>query len=347
MASLAVCWLAAISAAQTPVRSVLGVSIDHVEKAYRLVDTGGDVLCRGTLEECERQLVTLLEKRHGSGTLNLVAKTAGGFQLWGDEYVFAGWRVQENVFTGHCRLLDPDNKRHAWGSYAACRTAFEKIRVDQKLGVSGKHLVVLVHGLGRSRAGMRHFAEALDGHGYEVASFGYPSTRASVADHAARLARVLDRYDGVTGVSFVAYSMGGLVVRELLGRQDDWQERLPPERLVMVATPNHGSLLAQELDGVAARLVMGPLIDDLEPKGVANLPVPKIPFAVIAGGNGGEGLSRGLEGDDDGTVRVEGTKLPGMAAFLRVEGSHRALKSHPDVVRAAVSFIETGAFPSR
>ena len=213
--------------------------------------------------------------------------------------------------------------------------------------MAGKHLIVLVHGLGRSRPAMHHFAEAFASRGYEVASFGYPSTQASLAEHAARLGRVLDRYDSVSEVSFVTYSMGGLVVRALLAQDGDWQERIPPRRLVMVGPPNRGSALAAELDGTATRLVMGALIDDLKAERVARLPAPKIPFAVIAGGNGGEGRSERLPGDDDGTVRVESTKLPGMAAFLRIDAGHRSLKRHPEAVRAAVSFVESGRFPPR
>jgi hypothetical protein len=113
----------------------------------------------------------------------------------------------------------------------------------------------------------------------------------------------------------------------------------------MVAPPNHGSVLAAEFDGVATRLVMGAVIDDLKAENAAKLPVPEIPFAVIAGGDGAEGRSRGLEGDDDGTVRVESTKLEGMAAFLRVDGSHRTLKRNPEVIRAAVEFLSRGRFP--
>jgi hypothetical protein len=30
----------------------------------------------------------------------------GGRQFWSDRLVFGGWRIQENVLTGHSRLLD-------------------------------------------------------------------------------------------------------------------------------------------------------------------------------------------------------------------------------------------------
>ena len=34
-------------------------------------------------------------------------KTLGGRQFWGDVHYFRGWRIQQNVFTKHYRLLDP------------------------------------------------------------------------------------------------------------------------------------------------------------------------------------------------------------------------------------------------
>ena len=39
-------------------------------------------------------------------------QTLGGRQFWGDLVYFQGWRIQENSFSGSCRLLDPDNKKH-------------------------------------------------------------------------------------------------------------------------------------------------------------------------------------------------------------------------------------------
>ena len=40
----------------------------------------------------------------------------------------AGWRLQQNQATGHCRILDPQGIRHAWGRLSTMKTAFEKVR---------------------------------------------------------------------------------------------------------------------------------------------------------------------------------------------------------------------------
>ena len=48
------------------------------------------------------------------GKPNAVLPTMGGRQFWGDELFFHGWHVRRNTLTGHCRLLDKKNHRHAW-----------------------------------------------------------------------------------------------------------------------------------------------------------------------------------------------------------------------------------------
>ena len=39
-----------------------------------------------------------------------------------------GWKLERNKVTGHCRILDPEKKRRAWGSEAAMRTSFAKLQ---------------------------------------------------------------------------------------------------------------------------------------------------------------------------------------------------------------------------
>lgn len=38
-----------------------------------------------------------------------------------------GWRLQQNEFTRHCRLVDPDNVRRAWGTKNAMIKALKEI----------------------------------------------------------------------------------------------------------------------------------------------------------------------------------------------------------------------------
>jgi hypothetical protein len=50
------------------------------------------------------------------GLPNVAMPTMGGALFWEDVAEIKGWRIQQNIFTGHWRLLDPGNMRYAWGT---------------------------------------------------------------------------------------------------------------------------------------------------------------------------------------------------------------------------------------
>ena len=58
---------------------------------------------------------------------NINCPTMGGSVFWNDMAEFNGWRVQKNTVTGHCRILDSENVRRAWGGEKAMMSFFEKI----------------------------------------------------------------------------------------------------------------------------------------------------------------------------------------------------------------------------
>ena len=45
----------------------------------------------------------------------------------------AGWKLEKNKVTGHCRIIDPDKLRTAWGREPEMRTAFEKVKNQLRL----------------------------------------------------------------------------------------------------------------------------------------------------------------------------------------------------------------------
>lgn len=46
---------------------------------------------------------------------NLPIKTMGGKMFWDTLDRRNGWKLQQNLITGHFRILDQDNMRQAWG----------------------------------------------------------------------------------------------------------------------------------------------------------------------------------------------------------------------------------------
>ena len=58
---------------------------------------------------------------------NIPTPTLGGEVFWNDLATYEGWRLQQNMFTHHARILDPDNVRRAWGTYAGMEKAMDRV----------------------------------------------------------------------------------------------------------------------------------------------------------------------------------------------------------------------------
>ena len=83
-------------------------------------------------------------------------------------------------------------------------------------------------------------------------------------------------------LSFVSHSLGGLIVRKLLGYDAPWRSAL--ERIVMMAPPNQGASLAASLDkGSVMRGILGPSYGQIAGGFATTLPVPDVPVAIFAG----------------------------------------------------------------
>jgi len=307
------------------------------------------VVGEGSLEECERILLSRLEEAYGEGQPNLPFPTFGGLQLWADVFWRAGWRIQEHIGTGHHRLLDAKSVRRAWGTLAECRTAFESHRVHHGFPEPRGHVVVVLHGLGRSGGGFGKLQTALEDAGFDVAIPVYPSTRRSLTEHADQIRGLLAQLEGVQGVSFVTHSLGGLVVRELLSVSDaPWQQHIEAGRILMLAPPNQGSALADSLkDFLPFEALAGPAGQEVVSAGSGSqLPVPPWPFAIMAGGKGNKkGWNPLVAGDDDGIVAVEEARLEGAAGFVVVQRSHTFIMAAPEVCLATVAWLRDGVPP--
>ena len=205
--------------------------------------------------------------------------------------------------------------------------------------------VVLLHGIFRSSKAMKRVQERLEKDGYLVVPFDYPSTRVDIAGSAKMLGKVVQSLEGVTMISFVTHSMGGLVVRSWLGAGGDPRARC----LVMMGTPNKGAEVADILrDWHLYRLILGPAGQQLvahESGAIARLPVPKIPFAVVAGGKGSaDGYNPLIPGDDDGLVAVSSACLAGAEDSITLPVLHSFLPFNAEVVDAVSRYLAEGAF---
>ncbi len=270
-------------------------------------------------------------------------KTLGGRQFWGDRFYCHGWKIQQNVITGHHRLIDDKDFRFASGTFDVCRAKLKDIQRARKLKPMAGTVVVLVHGLVRSSKSFRALSRQLQQAGLQVIPFDYPSTRIKIDESAEFLHSTLMSMPQVDRVHFVVHSMGGLVVRR-------YGEKYGAEsigRVVMLGVPNSGARMADILRGNPLfKAVLGPAGQELmsDADGLAaRLSTPKFEFAVIAGGRGNaQGFNPLIPGDDDGTVSVRSTRLPGARDFAVVPKIHSFLMNDSRVMQMTIEFLNTG-----
>lgn len=214
-----------------------------------------------------------------------------------------------------------------------------------KAAADNREVVVLLHGLGRSKGAMWLLAHRLDKAGYRVERFGYRSLHNSPGQILDRLGAMIHECCSIQPrkIHFVGHSLGGLIIRAYLARRP----AVKLGRVVLLGTPNKGSQLADrygrkwwfKLLGPTAKILgthRGSLPDVL--------PRPDYPVGVIAGIKNGFPNEHVLPGDDDGLVAVESTKLEGMADFVVVETGHSAMRYRAPVALQVVSFLQTGQF---
>lgn len=210
--------------------------------------------------------------------------------------------------------------------------------------VLAEEAVVLLHGIANVPLSMKYLEKHIEDAGFKVYNFGYPSTDIPIEEAADRIREKVKALGPDVTINFVSHSMGNLVVRKM------FDEELPNlGRMVMIAPPNQGSLLAEQLrDLDIYRWIFGPAGQELPADRVAffeSLPIPPCQFGIIAGGRGTEeGYNPLLPGDDDGTVRVEETLLPGAADFILIHKMHTFILFDKDTAQQTIHFLKFGKF---
>lgn len=212
-------------------------------------------------------------------------------------------------------------------------------------------LVVLQHGLWRSASSLGRLERALRDHGYDVLNTSYPSTQARIEEHAARLAERLEahlaeRARPPARIAFVGHSMGGLVIRSYLARDD----AVEPWAVVFIGTPHRGAVLATKRKGSmwfdlfmgdksALQLVPGdPLYGSFGPVRAERI-------GVVVGARGdGEGWNADIPGDDDGTVGAAEARLDAATDTVELAIGHTRISFAAATIRQILAFLRTGHF---
>lgn len=268
-----------------------------------------------------------------AGILDWRMPTLGGRQLWTDIRIQGDWRTQCHAWTGHCRLLDANDIRHTWGREADVLSAMNKL----SLKAMRPHVVVLVHGLGRSGHSFDDMAKELKSIGNSVVAFNYASTQGSIEQHAHALNRIVAGFNGAERVSFVTHSLGGVVLRKALALSPAWQRTMKQGPSVLLAAPNQGSEIAKSLANyAAARWFFGPALRELaNAKSIKQLPSPES-FATVAGTRN---LLWFFDGVSDGLVHEPETQLSGAEKHKRISSTHTFIMDDPSVIKFTTRYI--------
>ena len=205
--------------------------------------------------------------------------------------------------------------------------------------------VVLVHGLGRSRASLAILAQRLEWAGYRVEVVGYDSKGASFAEQVATLGDAMARCCvEAPVVHFVGHSLGGLIIRGYLA------EERPPRlgRVVLLTPPSQGSHFVEWLgdmpgaDEALGRVgtTLGTDSTDLP----ATLPPPDYEMGIIAGSRSVQPIGPlAIPGPDDGIVSVEQTRVEGVPVLV-LPRSHFLIVNSRYAAGAVIRFLRTGSF---
>jgi pimeloyl-ACP methyl ester carboxylesterase len=179
--------------------------------------------------------------------------------------------------------------------------------------------------------------------GLKTHAFHYRSVAGSMSDIAVRLADFA-RSLRAERLHFVGHSLGGLVIYRTLEQFAD----LPPGRVVFLGTPavaSRAAIGAAERLASASKLLGRCVAEELLTERSRRWQLDR-QLGVIAGTRhvGLGHFFTTLDGDNDGTVAVSETRLPGATDFITMPVGHMGLLMSARVARETCGFLKEGRF---
>ena len=214
--------------------------------------------------------------------------------------------------------------------------------------LSASHKVYILHGYGGFATQMINIQEAMNENGNVSEIFSYRSMAMDI-DSISKILFDKIKTENYDSISFVTHSMGGLVVRSLYNHLVSSVNFPFIYRFVMIAPPNKGSPVADYFAKFKlARKIGGPNLLNLtthKEDGAAKYPIPNCEVGLIVGiSDKKSGYTSLIEGDNDGMVQSEQTKLGIEQDVIYVKSTHMNILFHDDVQKFVANFIRNGRF---
>lgn len=249
-----------------------------------------------------------------------------------------GWRVFR-AHDGSGEMIDPAGVVAARG-----RPDWLVGQLPRRAGAApaAGRAVILLHGVGNAFGALGQLDASLRRRGAVVLRPSYDAVAGHFHEAADAMARVIGSLGGFARIDFVAFSMGGLVLRAALAHEAASVTRAAWGRAVLAAVPNRGSRVAamilDRLPPAQARVARG--LIEVE---AARLPVPPIPFGLLMA-DGGRLLEPLFGGPNDTLVATAEMELEGAADRTTLPAIHAYLLRRADAIDRISCFLDMGRF---
>ena len=196
--------------------------------------------------------------------------------------------------------------------------------------------VVLLHGQGRSRLSMVVLGKRFRSAVYQTLNVHYNHKIDSLDEISDQLIEFIAKKAKTTDYHLIGHSLGNVIIRNAFRKGSRTAGRSS------LAPPNQPAHLAKLFKKIRfTECSPGTAVKISQVEFYRSLPVPKVPFGVIAGD---KGQSLTFSEPNDAVVTVESTKLDGMTDWILLPHGHTFIMNGKNTFEQCRHFLEQGSF---
>ncbi|MCK8826597.1 alpha/beta hydrolase [Natroniella acetigena] len=211
-----------------------------------------------------------------------------------------------------------------------------------------KQKVILVHGYNKDQSDMLTLKNNLEKESYQGILVDLPLRFEELKDatkvFATKVEKIINELEEGEEISFIGHSTGGLVIRYFLSKSE---LKFKLGRVVLIATPNQGSRLAEIASTITPFTSLFKTLDSLQPEQLKELDLSfskEIEVGAIAGNKNNLLLGELLEDENDGRVRVDSVRCERLSDFIVLPYGHKEIHHQRETAKVAANFLREGKF---